>query len=424
MKELEGKKLLILGAGTNELSLVERAQELGVYVIVTDYNLDHMLSPSKDVANEYWDISWSDLELLETKCRESNVDGILSGYSEIRVENNIKLCEKLNLPCYINMEQLDITRDKIKFKQTCRENGVPVIKEYSSIDVVDEFPVIVKPTDRAGSIGISIANNYDELVDAYNYAMEMSLNKTVIIEEYIHKNAKKFDAYYGIVDGNITLLGTDDVINAKNNCNKKVVQSGWVLPSVHEEDYLVSVDLSLRRMMKNMGIKNGYIFFSGFSMGNGEFCFFECGFRLCGGYLFNYFPLVGLYSNMDLLLLYSLTGDCSSVLYGRTEKKDIKNVTINVYLKAGIIQTIKGFEGIKSNPNCKFSLQECHVGQVCEDDKAILTRAGIVYFCNENSETLANDVKCFYDMLCIKDSKGNDMVYDYIDIDTIRNWWN
>ena len=101
--------------------------------------------------------------------KKIKVDGVIAGYSEFRVENMIKLTKRLELPCYITEEQLEITRDKIKFKDCCRKYGVPVVKEYKTIEEVNEYPVIVKPTDRAGSIGISIANNYDELLKAYKY---------------------------------------------------------------------------------------------------------------------------------------------------------------------------------------------------------------------------------------------------------------
>lgn len=90
-QNLAGKKLLVLGASVNEITLVERAQEYGVYVIVTDYNLDYNLSPAKKLANKAWNISWSDIDELEKKCREENIDGVIAGYSEFRVENTIKL---------------------------------------------------------------------------------------------------------------------------------------------------------------------------------------------------------------------------------------------------------------------------------------------------------------------------------------------
>ena len=66
--DLSGKKLLILGAGAVETTLVYRAKELGIHTIVTDYNLDHRLSPAKDIADESWDISWSDIDALEKEC--------------------------------------------------------------------------------------------------------------------------------------------------------------------------------------------------------------------------------------------------------------------------------------------------------------------------------------------------------------------
>lgn len=425
MVSLKGKKLLILGAGPVETTLVTHAKELGIYTIVTDNNTDHSISPAKDLSDEYWDISYADIDTLEKKCISDGIDGIISGYSEIRVENNIKLCERLGLPCYINMDQLDITRDKIKFKECCRNSGVPVIREYSSIEEVDSYPVIIKPTDRAGSIGVSVATNYDELVKAYNYAMEMSLTKHVIIEEYIYKdNANKFDVYYGVVDGEITYLGCDDVLNSQYNGFNKVIQNGWVLPSIYEKAFLDSTDHLLKRMIKNMGIKNGYIFFSGFSNTKCEFRFFECGFRLCGGHLYNYFPKIGLYNNMDLFLSYALTGSASSILDDVKPGRPLKNATINIYAKAGTISQIKGFESLSGIPCCNFVMKHARIGQKCVDDRAILSKIGMAYFCSESADELASAVKKMYEFVSVLDTDGNDMIFDRVDAGVIKHWWD
>ena len=67
--ELRGKKLLILAGESNLVTLVERAKELGIYTIVTDY-YDTEHSPAKLVADEYWNISWTDIDALEKKCLE------------------------------------------------------------------------------------------------------------------------------------------------------------------------------------------------------------------------------------------------------------------------------------------------------------------------------------------------------------------
>ena len=421
--DLSGKKLLILGAGAVETTLVYRAKELGIHTIVTDYNLDHRLSPAKDIADESWDISWSDIDALEKECRASGVDGVISGYSEFRVENNIKLCERLHFPCYITMEQLDVTRDKVKFKSVCRKNGVPVIREFPDIESVTSYPVIIKPTDRAGSIGISIANNHEELVAAYKYAMDMSVCKRVIIEEFIYK-ATKFDVYYAIIDGEILLLSSDDVLNAKSNRFEKVVQSGWLLPSIHHEAYIQNVDAAMRSMIRDMGIRNGYIFFSGFANGNGNFAFFECGFRLCGGHLYNYFPYIGQVNNMDLFIYYALTGDATCIKQDVCGGRPLKCVTINVYAKKGTIGEIRGFEELKALPSCYFMLQNAPVGTVCNEDKAILTKVGMAYFCSEHADELAADVQQMNQIVQVLDVDGNDMVYDRVDPSNIQYWWS
>ena len=165
-------KLLILGATYHEIDIVERAHNKGIYVIVTDNNLDWSKSPAKYVADEAWNISWSDIDALVLECRESKVNGIIAGFSEFRVENMIKLCDKLGLPCTLSMKQLNLTRDKIQFKNLCAKYGIRGVPEYKYGDSIN-FPVIVKPVDRAGSIGINVAYNQEEFERFYKIAYDL-----------------------------------------------------------------------------------------------------------------------------------------------------------------------------------------------------------------------------------------------------------
>lgn len=419
---LRGKKLLVLGATPGEISLVKKAQEYGVKVYVTDSHTDYSYSPAKYYADTAWDISWSDIDTLERMCREEGIDGVAAGYSEIRVESQIRLCERLGLPCYCTMEQLEVTRDKIKFKEMCRKNGVPTVKEYASPEEVDQFPVIVKPVDRAGSIGVGIASNQEELEKAYAYAMEMSLSKEVIIEEYIYK-AIKMDSYYEVINGEIELITTDDVINAHGNGREKVVQSGWVMPSIHADAYLAKADENIRKMIRNMGIQNGYLFFSGFADKNSDFVFFECGFRLCGGHTYNYFEKLGFHNTLDLFILHALTGSCEAAVRNEGDP-DLKCATLNFYSKAGTIASVHGFDEILKHKDCGFSLQQARIGQVCTEDKAILSKVGVVYFCNDSVDQLCEDISLLNTVITAEDTAGNDLIYDRVDPEYVRQWWN
>ena len=422
INSVKGKKLLVLGGSVDEIDLVLRAQKLGVYVIVSDYYTDMNISPAKRVADEVWNISWSDVDAITEKCIEAGVDGVTAGYSEIKIDMLIRICEKLGLPCYATAEQLEITRDKVKFKNTCRKNGVPVVKEYASPEDVDEYPVIVKPVDRGGSIGISVANNKAELINAYNYAMEMSLKKEVIIEKYM--DAQKMDVYYAIEDGVSTLITTNDALMASDNGTERVVQSSWLYPHKHVDNLIEKADESLKRMIADMGIKYGCIFFSGFVDENLDYAFFECGFRLEGGHQYEYARRRGFMNFNDIFILHALTGSTEGMERGNEFNPKLKMATVNFYAKDGVISEINGAEKIKEMKDCTFVQVNAAVGQECTTDKAILRKLGMCSFANECSEVISENVKKAYALFSVTDENGEDMIYDRIDTDLISKWWD
>lgn len=414
--DLAGKKLLIIAGSVHEYDLVRRAKELGVHTIVTDY-YDIETSPAKKIANEYWDISWEDLDTLEKKCREEHIDGITAGYSESTVDRCIKLCGRLGLPCYCTQTQLDILKDKKLFKEECRKYGVPVVKEYEGKEAVDCFPVIVKPVDRGGSIGVGIANNPEELDRVYAYAMEMSFSKQVIIEDYICWGSK-FDAYYAITNGEIAFLSTSDTINARNNGTEKVIQSGWSMPSRYQAQFIDKVDAAMRRMIVGMGIQNGFFFFSGFSDGD-RFAFFETGFRLSGGHMYRYFEANGLPDVQDIFIQHALTGNCDGISFSAPQKGK-KALIVNYYARAGKIAALNGADEIEKIPECGFVLPMCKVGTVCRQEKAILTKLGMVHLYSEDEEKLKEDLPVVNRLFTATDENGNDMIFDRMTAEEIQ----
>ncbi len=423
--ELKGKKLLILAGGANLVTLVQRAKQLGVYVIVTDY-YDVQTSPAKKYADEHWEVSWSDIDTLERLCRENNIDGITTGYSESPVDCCITLCERLGLPCYCTKEQLDLTKDKVLFKNQCRKNAVPVVNEYASPDRVTRFPVIVKPVDRAGSIGVSVATDAESLRKAYDYAMQMSYCKNVIIEDFIY-NGSKFDVTYAVCSGKITLLSTCDTVNAKNNGFERVVQSGWMFPSKYNKEFLKKADAPIRDMIKDLGIVDGYIFFSGFAIegkNDVDFVFFETGFRLSGGHMYNYMIRRGVVNLLDIFISHALTGNTDLVDFKEEKENLLKCAMINYYASSGTVTNIIGADKIQDLPDCNFSIQPNGIGKVCDASHAILTKIHMFHFCNESAECLAKDVEYANSVYSVLDEDGKDMVYDRIDPKIIKNWWN
>lgn len=421
--DIKGKKILILGASSSEIPLINRAQELGAYVIVTDRNINYDLSPAKRLADSAWDISWSDINSLEKKCKETKIDGVIAGYSEFRCENLIRLTERLNLPCYLTERQLEITRDKILFKKECEKYNIPVIIEFDYTDERIDYPVIVKPVDRGGSIGISIANDKKELDSAYKYAMDLSVKKEVIIEKYI-SNKNKIDLYYAVEEDKIFLISEADTIYAKNNNGKRVVQSSWLYPSNKESPNFDEIDSNIRKMIKGLGIRNGCLFFSGFLLDNNELSFFECGFRLEGAHQHGYVDRRLGFNYLDMFIYHSI--------FGRTEfldnindiDEEIKSVVVNIYSKGGKIKEVSGLNEISEINNCSFTLLSAYLGEDTSNTKAILDKVCIFSFCDRNPLELKKSLDLAYKLLKVKDEKGNDLIYDKVNTELIAYWWS
>ena len=283
------KKLLILGASIRENVIIRHARKLGIYTIVTDYHEDWSLSPAKYAADEAWNISWSEIDTLAAKCAEEQISGILAGFSEFRIQRLIDLCAATHLPCYLTSWHLHVTRDKLAFKQLCREYDVPTVPEFQKDDVLapTDFPVIVKPVDQAGSIGMSVANNEEELRHSIDYALSLSESGKMVIERFCDNSYIKFDVFYVIHQGVPYLIGTNDTVMCQGKKGYGTLQKAWLFPSIYEKEYMKECEGKVRNMLCGMNIDYGYITMSSFYKDH-HFWFFECGFRLSGEHSYNF----------------------------------------------------------------------------------------------------------------------------------------
>lgn len=404
------KKLLILSSYYTEVEVVERAKALGYYTIVTDNHTDPLQTPAKSVADEAWNISWTDIDLLERKCRESGISGVLAGFSEFRVESMILLCERLGLPCSLTLEQLEITRDKNKFKRTCEKYAIPCVSEHKYGEVFD-FPVIVKPVDRAGSAGITVAYNKQEFEKSYEYALSMSPSKTVIIEDFIHDGVK-VDVYYYVKDHAISLLGTSDTIMCKGSEGAIILQKGWSFPSLHEKQYIDEVDESVREMINGLGIDNCYLTMSAFYT-KGHIYFFEAGFRLSGEMSFNYYKTFTGVDYLEEMIKFSI-GDSDKTVFPQIDYSGKYSMILNFFAKDGTVADITDVDAINEIPEVVDFLIYGKVGQTVANSTKVLKKFAMCTICTTDKNRLASVVSEVNALFSIKDMEGREMIYERV----------
>ena len=413
------KKLLILGGNYVEKEIVVRAKKLGYYTIVTDNHENWSLSPAKSLADEGWNISWSDINSLEQKCIEEHINGVIAGFSEFRVEAMIKLCERLKLPCSLNMHQLDVTRDKILFKETCRKFGVATVPEYS-IDHVEKFPVIIKPVDRAGSIGINVAYNKEDLKLYYAIAQSLSPSKQVIIEDFI-TNGIKFDVYYYVQNGHPYFIGSSDTIMCKGTQGAPILQKCWPFKSKYEEEYHQQVEENILKMLKGLNIKNAYATMSAFYV-NGHFYFFEAGFRLSGEMSFNYQEANTGYNYIETMIRYAVS-DIDTEIYTEIQTQVKHCAVLNFFVTDGIVGELVGMKKLINNSNIYALNLYLKEGDEIINLTDVYKKGAMITIICKNKKDLKNTIDWINENFDIIGINNESMIYEKVSISEIQEYY-
>lgn len=308
----KGKKLLIIGCETNIINIVNEAKKMGVYTIVVERGTDIAKLPAKAVADEAWDVDYSDMDTLEGLCREHGVDGIMSGYSEGKVLWAATLAQRMGMPFYVTPEQVEVTRNKRRFKALCEEHGVPIAKEYcanghitdSERDAV-QYPAIVKPSDYGGRIGISVCWNREELDKAIEKAESSSVSGTVVVEDYLH--GTELMVIYTVVDGEISLSLINDKYLSKEGNAYACLCDVAIAPTRFYDLYMETVDGPIRKMIQSLGMTDGIATFQ-FIANPQKIVAFEMGLRLNGGNDWKVLDACNGINYMQMLIHHSLTG--------------------------------------------------------------------------------------------------------------------
>ena len=205
------KRLMLLGGLRYLKPVIDAAHRQGYYVITADYlpnNIAHKWS------DEYCNVSIIDKEAVLREAQRLKIDGIMSFACDPGVVAASYVQNKMGLPSFGPFESVEILQNKDKFRAFLAKNGfnVPQAKGFDSVEAAREeiywwpWPVIVKPTDAAGSKGVTRVDRAEDLKPALEYAMEHSISGHIIVEEFIDKQGCSSDTDSFSVDGKLKFV--------------------------------------------------------------------------------------------------------------------------------------------------------------------------------------------------------------------------
>ena len=184
---MEKEKVVIIGANSFQNPLILKAKEKGYETHVFAWASGDV---GEKTADYFYPISITEKDEILEKCKEIKPSAVCSIASDLAVITVNYLADKLGLvgndPAYST-----ICTNKYEMRKAFKENGVKVpqfihVQENEKYDISSfEFPIIVKPTDRSGSRGVTKVEKIEDLDAAIKNSIGYSFEKKAIVEEYI-----------------------------------------------------------------------------------------------------------------------------------------------------------------------------------------------------------------------------------------------
>lgn len=256
---MKKKRLMLLGGIRYLLPVIKTAQKMGYYVITADYlpgNIAHRFS------DEYVNVSIVDKEAVLKVAKEKRIDGIMSFGVDPGVVSASYVQEQMGLPSFGPFESVCILQNKDRFRAFLTDNGfnVPKAKGYATMeDALSDlswykYPMIVKPTDSAGSKGVTRIDNVSQLKSALEIAFRNSISGHVIVEEFIEKQGCSSDTDCMSVDGKLVFVS----FNAQRfdqDATNPYTPAAYTWPSTFTKEQEAYLTKEIERLITLLGLK-------------------------------------------------------------------------------------------------------------------------------------------------------------------------
>lgn len=208
------KKILIVGAGVEQVPAIKIAKGFGHYVIVTDISDK---APGNLFADKNYIVSTNDAVGNLKIAKKEQIDGILTLCSETAVPVIAYVSSKLGLPGMNEETALAATNKGVMRYVLSGKNvsltGFSVIEKYDDIKNFTNIynsPWVVKPSDSSGQRGVRLIYKQDALEESYKEAKKFSTDGKVIMEEYV--SGPEINVTCLVINGKVHVLSLSERI--------------------------------------------------------------------------------------------------------------------------------------------------------------------------------------------------------------------
>lgn len=182
------KKIVIIGASYLQNALILKAKEMGLETHVFAWECGDI---GEQTADYFYPISIVEKEQILSQCKKIAPDAVCTIASDLAQVTVNYVANALGLPAN-SPKSIGPCTNKFLMREALKKSGICVpqyflVAEGEKIIAPADlnYPVIVKPTDRSGSRGITKVLTKKQLQSAIKISTDYSFEKKAIIEEFI-----------------------------------------------------------------------------------------------------------------------------------------------------------------------------------------------------------------------------------------------
>jgi len=198
------KTLAIIGASYLQLPLAKKAKEMGLRTICFAWAEGAVCKEEVDV---FYPISIVEKEQILEICAQEQIAGICTIASDVAAPTVAYVAEKMGLignsyECALR------ANNKYLMRQAFTKAGVPCPQYWCLTDqsplhltpYTSHLPLIVKPSDRSGSLGVTKVEKEEDLLPAIKAAQDYSFKHEAMVEQFIEGReiSVEFISYKGV----------------------------------------------------------------------------------------------------------------------------------------------------------------------------------------------------------------------------------
>lgn len=423
-KNLEGKRLLLLGGNLWKGAIRQFADEQGITLVATS-NDPH--AGIFEIADETYLVSSTDADAMKCLIREKNIDGVYMGGSEPVISAACQYLNELNMPCYCTKEQWDYLQNKQNFKNLCISCGLPVVPRYE-IDEADfdacaaniPYPVITKPVDGCGSAGFSVCQNAEELRFGYQKAKAASDSGNVLVEKFVKNDGVV--VFYTLSNGEAVFSGLEDKYPVRYKETGSYVAGMHLFASEQTNDFRNRFEDNIKAMFRKLHLREGSVWIEVFFDG-ANYYFNEAGYRISGSISIYPVQFCCSINQVATDIYYALTGE--SIVFGFRSLLDEKKMerekyaVYSLHIGKGKIGCIKGIDELRVRENVVAIPVTKHVGDTIAGSGTIGQVLAFVHFVYDTENELRQMLREIHETVKIMDTYGNNMLLQMINPDTL-----